>query len=121
MFRAAMILTFALGASTNVWALRVLEQPEMSYEVAMANVTLPASPGGTLSFRACDQCRFVAYTTSTDTHYFVSGRELSFVDFTAAVAEIRKNSTPSRSPIVGVFVEKQSQHVNRIVVQPPRG
>lgn len=121
MFRAAITLTLALGLAAPAWATRVLEQLETPYELTLTQVNLPTVVGGTLSFRACDSCRVVAHSISASTRFFVGSSEVAFVDFNAAVDQIRKTAAPGKPVLVGVFVDIQSQQVNRIVVQPPKG
>ncbi len=121
MFRAAITLTLALGLSAPAWATRVLDQLETPYELTLTQVNLPTSAGGTISFRACESCRVIAHSISASTRFFVGGSELALADFTAAVDQIRKTVAPGKAVFVGVFIDNESQQINRIVVQPPKG
>jgi hypothetical protein len=47
----------------------------------------------------------------------LNGTELPFADFLVAVADLRRAAGRDETVFVGVFVDNQSQRVNRVKVQ----
>lgn len=115
MIRAAITIALGFWALTAAADLRVLEQPEQPYELSLLAVNMPDSPVGRVSFKPCFTCTTQFRSVFGGTRYFVNGRELAFKDFSPAVARVR--TTRGAPPIVGIYVDVQSQRVNRIIVQ----
>jgi hypothetical protein len=117
MFRVVVTLLLVLGSVSNVWALRVLEQPESPFELELPDVRFPTAANGLLSFKTCDTCRLVSHQLATTTQYSVNGTSLPFADFLIAVGDLQKASGRNQTVFVGVFVDNQTQRVNRIAVR----
>lgn len=123
MIRSLLTMALALGllGPAAAQGLRVLEQNELPYELTLDQVRLPTAASGTLTVRPCEDCKTLSHSLTTSTRLFVNGRELPYVDFMAAVADVRKAAGRDQAVFVGVFVDKDSQRVNRIMVRRARG
>lgn len=87
------------GASAH--ATRVLEILERSHELALADVTLPQSSGGTISFKACSSCVREYMSVNGSTQYFLSGQAISLTQLAQEVNRIRlAASTLNRTMVV---------------------
>jgi hypothetical protein len=116
-----MALAFGLLGPAAAQGLRVLEQNERPYELTLDQVRLPTVLGGTVTVHACDGCQTISPAVTAATRFFVNGRELPYVDFMAAVADVRKAAGRDQAVFVGVFVDGDAQRVNRIMVRRARG
>jgi hypothetical protein len=123
MIRSLLTIALAVGllGPAAAQGLRVLEQSELPYELTLDQVRLPTSATGTLTVHACEDCKTLSHSVTTGTRFFVTGRELPYADFTAAVAAVRQAAGRDQAVFVGVFVDKDSQRVNRIMVRRARG
>jgi hypothetical protein len=123
MLRNALVLVvaLALGASQAVRADRIIEQLESSFELLLANTALPVGGVGDVSFKTCDKCNSQSRLLTASTRFFLNGRELPAADFVAAAADVRKQESREPRSLLGLYVDKQTLHVNRVVlIQPVR-
>lgn len=75
------ILFLAFSGIVNAAALRVLEQPEDAYELKLGEVSLPDRSGGSVIFKACDDCRTTALRVTNTTTYEVDGQAVDLAAF----------------------------------------
>ena len=120
MIRTILTLVLAVGTLDAAGALRVLEQPEAGFELGLGNVDFPTSTTGSVKFKTCDTCSTVARSVTNATRYYVNNQELALADFLLAAANIRTVEGQTSRSMVGVYVDVQSQNVNRVFVQQPR-
>jgi hypothetical protein len=116
MIRATITIAFSFWALNVAADTRVLQQVQLGYEVDLANVTLPVSAAGTVSFRTCGTCQTEIHAVSADTTYSVNGRRLAFKDFGPAILNLRASIGPGNLPMVALSVDIESQTVKRIAV-----
>lgn len=116
MIRATITIALGFWALSAAAGVRVLEQVEQPYELALGTVNMPTDPTGQVSFQACATCTYEYHSVYSGTKYFVNGRELAFKDFLPAVASLRSTSGGSTA-LVGLFVDTASQRVTRISVR----
>ncbi len=56
-----------------------------AYEVAVSDLRLPRSTGGTLSFKECSDCAAQTLRVSGETRYVLNDRSYTLVEFTKQV------------------------------------
>jgi hypothetical protein len=101
--------------STSASALRVVSQLEGDYELGLADVQLfPSNAAGYLIFTPCPSCETTSLTVSADTAYLVDRAAVPLADFLKAV-EGFKRSTSGKTNVF-IFYDKNSKHVNRVVL-----
>jgi hypothetical protein len=61
-----------------------------AYEVAVSDLRLPGSTGGTLTFRQCAQCELETVRVNSQTRYVVNDHDLILADFKARLAAVKK-------------------------------
>lgn len=59
-----------------------------AYEVQLSNLRLPRSVGGTVSFKACDNCEYQTIRVTSDTSWIVNGRAMTLSRFQERIAEL---------------------------------
>ena len=112
MLRTGFVL-FAALAALQAHAERTLELVENSFELRLANTSLPAGAVGDVSFKTCDKCSPLSRVLTPSTQFFVGGQPVTAANFMTAADEIRKaESTNPRSMIV-LHVDLKTQNVNR--------
>lgn len=112
MLRRGFVLVVALAA-LQAHAQRALELVESSFELRLANTSLPAGGVGDMSFKTCDKCSPMSRVLTPGTQFFVGNQPVTAANFMTAVDEIRKaESTNPRSMIV-LHVDIKTQNVNR--------
>jgi hypothetical protein len=100
-------------------AFRILEQPESSFELVLADLNLPADTTGSVTFKMCATCRIFSRRLTDSTRYYVNGAQLPYADFVAAAAALQEAASPTELLFAGVFVDNETQRVTRIVVRSP--
>lgn len=78
---AAMALSLALPAAAQ----SVVAE---SYELALSDLLIPQSEGGSLGFRFCGSCPLKVKRTTANTQWIVNGRSLTLADFRLEVARL---------------------------------
>ncbi len=110
------LMAVLLGGISSAWAVRVLEQPEDAYELALGDVSLPSGVTGSVRFRECPACRTISLRVTNATTYFVNGTRLEFPDFLEAAEAIRQMDHGNDRTAVYVFFDVESRRVNRLVL-----
>jgi hypothetical protein len=110
------IAAMSLSSMGTAWALKIVGQPETSFELTLAGLTLPANASGTVRVQTCDTCKFQALSVTAATKYFLDGHEVGLDDFALTVAGLREQGDSAASTFVGVYVDIASQRVNRITL-----
>jgi len=115
MFKTPLLITIAMGSiSVALAAPRIVDQPEGSYELALAEVTMPRSITGMVAFKSCETCRTTALRVSGRTRYSVNGSEVAYGDFSEQLEDLR--DVDDRSVFVGVYYDLETNFVTRVSV-----
>ena len=112
-FATLILLSSGIGTA---WAYRVIEQTEDSYELALAEVSLPRGQPGFVRFRMCNDCETISLLLTSSTTYYVNGALSEFPEFFAAAAAFREMEGRGNSTAVYVFLDTESRQVKRLVL-----
>lgn len=117
MMRVVLVFVLALAAAAPAGAARTIESVEGAREVALANLVLPASATGRLSFRPCPTCTQINFQVNGNTTYsFGGGKPMSLFDFRVAVTQLRQRSSARVNGVV--FYNLATKRVTRVVLNP---
>lgn len=117
MTRLILALVLALAAVAPAGAVRTIESVEGAREVTLANLVLPASATGRLSFRPCPTCTPINFQVNGNTTYsFGDGKPMSLSDFRDAVTQLRQRSGARMNGVV--FYSLATKRVTRVVLSP---
>src|SRR5262245_21758460 len=108
---ATLALLAMLGTAN---AARVLEQPERSFELSLSQLTLPSSPTGGLTVKACETCTYTTHVLNANTRYLVNNQVVAFADFSRIAADRRANRALLDKTVAGVFIDIDTGRVNRV-------
>lgn len=111
----ALVATIAAGACAVAGATRVFEQPEAAYEAALADVTLPLSVTGRVTFRPCNGCALVSLPVSPRTNYLVERSEVPLDALVRAAAEAAAAGRADETAIY-IYYDVETRRVNRLVL-----
>lgn len=117
----ALVVALLAGVfATTAHAFRVLERVEHSVELAMRDLKLPADTGGTVQWRPCATCSVQVHTVTAETKYVLNERVLPLPEFLAEIEKIRERPTVEDRTIAGVFLDINTERVNKVVVHVAR-
>ena len=112
------VMALLIGSlAGSVQALRVIEEVEGSVELALRDLTLPADATGAVAYRACATCTRETHAVTAATSYQLNGRPMPFVEFLAAIDEIRDMPSVEGRTLAGVFFDLNTQRVTRVIVR----
>ena len=80
---AAIILGFALPAAAG------FQTVAEAHEVSLANLRLPQSESGTVSFKTCEGCSYQVKRVGEDAQWVLNGKSLSLAKFRRGLLSIR--------------------------------
>ena len=114
----ALIVTAALtiGFAGAAHGIKVLEQPEDAYELALGEVSLPRGAAGTVIFKACADCKTKALRVTALTIYQVNRRTVTLEDLRKAADGYRKMQGGAAKTAVYVYYNIESQRVTRLAL-----
>jgi len=112
MLRLGFVLVVALAA-LQAHAQRTLELVESSFELKLANTSLPAGGFGDVSFRTCDKCSPMSRVLTPSTQFFVGNQPVTAASFMTTADEIRKAETTNPRSMLVLHVDIKTQNVNR--------
>jgi hypothetical protein len=115
--RQGALLLLVIWLSTGHATIRQIEQ---AFELAPAQIQLPARPDAQLTVRPCTGCRIVALRVTTATQWYSSLAEQQPAG-QAAVLRIFRTASSNPQMLVHVFYEPQTLRVNRVALDLPRG
>lgn len=119
MHRLLTSMTILLLVSLEpAWAVRVIEQIERSYELRLADVTLPRSSVGSVTFKACEECSIETVPVTSSTSYFVGEREVTLAELTeqARFAGGNASATGNWTQLM-VFYSVNTKRATRLVLK----
>ena len=111
----ALVAAIAAGACAVAGATRVFEQPEAAYETALADVTLPLSVTGRVTFPPCSGCTLVSLPVSPRTIYLVERAEVPLDALVRAAAEARAAGQADKTAVY-IYYDVETRRVNRLVL-----
>ena len=86
---AAAMIAFALPAFADFGIV------SNSYEVSLADVTVPPSQSSNLAFKECGDCETLSIRMARGARFELNGRSVRYDSFRAAVQQIRDRSKAS--------------------------
>ena len=89
--RIVLILSFALSVSATADIVTVID----AVETSAANVNVPTSTNGQLTFKPCaDACdeEFISVRLTPETQFVVRGQQVNFADFRREFYKLRRGS-----------------------------
>jgi hypothetical protein len=95
-------------------AVRVLEQVERAVELALADLTLPAAEGSTISFSECAKCTISTHRLTDKTELRANGQLVTLPDFLRIAREIDDKPNGSDNAIATVFLDIATGRITRI-------
>ncbi|HSM29294.1 MAG TPA: hypothetical protein VK854_01215 [Woeseiaceae bacterium] len=103
---AAIVLGSALPAAAD------FQTVAEAHEVSLADLRVPQSESGTVSFRTCDECAYQVKRVGEDTVWVLNGRNLSLDKFRRGLASITDRDAAS----VTVLHHLEKDRVIRVTV-----
>lgn len=79
----AALLSLALPAAAD------FKQVAEAYEVALSDVRLPRSDGGTIAFKECEKCEYKRIRVGSDMRYRLNGKDVTLKKFREAMATVQ--------------------------------
>jgi biopolymer transport protein ExbD len=64
-----------------------------AYEATLASVQLPVSASGTLTIRACANCKVQRFRVTSDTRYTINESEVELEEFRRQLLQVRNRDT----------------------------
>jgi len=116
MYRNSWILIVLACALEPAWAVRVIEQPEGAYELALGDVSLPTGVTGTVTFRPCPDCSSTSLRVSSATRYFINGTAVTREDLLRNVERLQQTDGDWAETMVTVYYDRASHRINRITL-----
>ena len=95
-------------------AVRVLEQAERPVELTLADLSLPAAGGSTISFSECATCGTSTHRLVDTTVYKANGQIVSLADFLLVADEIRAKPNGAEKAMAVVFLDIETGRIARI-------
>jgi len=83
-----------------------------TYEVALSNVRVPATPNSGITFKLCADCDMVTVRVTPNTQYVVNGTSLPLKAFRKSVFQVRDRATT----VVGVKHHLESDTIVSVSV-----
>jgi hypothetical protein len=118
MFRNALILVAGIAAMHTAAAQRTLEVVESAGEYPLSQLDLPANGTGSLAVKPCTGCQTTFHRVTPATKYLLNGSPVAFADLAVVIEEIRTAGAEDRT-LVGVFIDRASKDVTRILLHNP--
>lgn len=112
MLRTGLVLVVALAA-LQAQAQRTLVLVESSFELRLADTSLPAGAVGDVSFKTCDKCSPTSRVLTPSTQFFVGSQSVTAANFMTTAAEIRKAESANPRSMIVLHVDLKTQNVNR--------
>jgi hypothetical protein len=103
---AAIIFGIALPAAADFKTIAE------AYEVALADLRVPQSESGTVSFKACGECAYQTKPVSENTQWILNGKNLSLDQFRRGLLSI----TDRKATSVTVLHHLEEDRVTRVEV-----
>jgi hypothetical protein len=103
-----------IGFMNTAGALRVIEQVERPFELSVAQLALPDTATGTLTFRPCADCTFESHRMDGTTRFLVNRHEVAYVDFARAFNAAKSRESTAQATMANVYVDRATGHVTRV-------
>jgi hypothetical protein len=112
MLRTGFVLVLALAA-LQAQAQRTLDVVEHSFELRLANTTLPSGGVGDVSFKICDKCTTMSRVLTASTQFFVGTQPVTAANFITTADDVRKAESAHPISSIVLHVDIKTQNVNR--------
>jgi hypothetical protein len=112
MLRTGFVLVAALAA-LQAHAQRTLVLVESSFELKLADTSLPAGAVGDVSFKTCDKCTPMSRVLTPSTQFFVGSQPVTAANFMTTATEIRTAESANPRSMIVLHVDLKTQNVNR--------
>jgi len=119
MFRQILTVAAFAGVLGSAQAGDLLERTEHGSEVPLAELHLPASPGGVLRYAFCEACETHTAVMPTSTVYIVNHQAVAFEDLAATVDAAQESSEITKRSIVGLYFDTATKRLVRIALVTP--
>lgn len=116
MMKRIAVTTALLAAFSSANAVRVLDPVERPVELALADLMLPTSTSGNVSFRSCAQCPISTHLLNSGSTFSLGERPVPFVEFLAVATDVRQDREASQATLVTVFLSVDNERITRIVL-----
>lgn len=103
----------ALALSVSLPAAANFEVVSKAHEVSLADLRLPGSTSGTLTFKPCRECDYLTIRVTAATQYEVNKRSLDLEDFRNQLSNIRNR----RETTVTVLHHLESDTIKAIRIR----
>jgi hypothetical protein len=98
-------------------AVRVIEQVERAVELTLADLSLPSSDAGTISFSECPNCGVSTHRLTASTVYKANGTVVAYADLLRVAGEISDKPNGAASAVAVVFLDLATGRITRIEVR----
>jgi hypothetical protein len=103
-----LLVLFILGLSLTAAAdFRTITEV---WEVGLNNLRLPATDGGTLAFKDCEDCEVLTLRATAATRYVINNRDVMLIDFKKAISRITNRDDMD----IDVFHHLESNTVTQV-------
>lgn len=106
---SAILLTLALPLAAQIRTV------QLAHEVALADLRLPQSEGGTIGFKSCAECEYQTERVTAETRWSLNGRTVRLDDFRLGLAAAADRS----SVFVTVLHHLEEDRVTEVSVYLP--
>ncbi len=103
-----LLVLFILGLSLSAAAdFRTITEV---WEVELVYLRLPATDGGTLAFKDCEDCEVLTLRATAATRYVINNRDVMLIDFKKAISRITNRDDMD----IDVFQHLESNTVTQV-------
>lgn len=103
---SVLLLALALPAAAQ------FRTVQRAYEVKLADMRLPQSEAGTISFKSCSNCEFQTTRVNAETSWILNGQSISLVKFRDSIAAIENRQKAS----VTVLHHLENDRITKVTV-----
>lgn len=114
MIRKFFVTLALLALVDTAAAVRVLDQVERPVELTLADLTLPAPGGTTISFSECPTCGSSTHRLTDTTLFVANGSAVALADFLRIADEIRDKPNGAERAMAVVFLDVATGRITRI-------
>jgi hypothetical protein len=96
------------------WAVRVIEQLERSYELALSDVDLPGSTSGAVVFKTCATCSTQSLAVTASSRYYIDKQQVTLAELKTQASVIGQSAARDQPTLVMVHYDVHTNIVTRI-------
>jgi hypothetical protein len=106
LFIAALMFGLAMPAAADFTTI------EQAYEVALSEMRLPRSEGGTIAFKECSTCDYRTKRVDANARWLINGKSVSLKEFRLALSRV----TDRNNKAVTVLHHLENNRVTEVSV-----